>query len=154
MNNKTCCFTGHRDIPQTEYINIYEKTKREIINLINKGVEYFIVGGAVGFDTLAATILFDLKQSFSNIKIIVAVPYKAQAKYFSKKDFIIYNEILSLADQTVILSENYYRGCLHNRNRFMVDKSSYIISYLRKTSGGTFYTTDYARKKGLQIIDV
>ncbi len=154
MKNKTCCFTGHREIPEHEYKTVYERTREEILNLINKDVERFIVGGALGFDTLAATLLFEIRQNFPHIKIIVAVPYKAQAKGFSESDLAVYNEMLSIADETVVLSENYYRGCLHNRNRYMVDESGYIISYLRKTSGGSAYTTDYARKKGIEVIKI
>ena len=72
----------------------------------------------------------------------------------NRSDLAIYNEILRLADETVILSEDYYRGCLHVRNRYMVDESSVIISYLRKESGGSAFTTGYARKKGIEIIEV
>jgi uncharacterized phage-like protein YoqJ len=154
MKNKTCCFTGHREIPNSEYAVIHKRTREEIMKLIEKGIERFIVGGALGFDTLAATLLFEIRENYPNIKIIVAVPYRAQAKGFSESDLAIYNEILRLADETVILSENYFRGCLHARNRYMVDESNVIISYLRKESGGSAFTTGYARKKGIEIIEV
>ncbi len=154
MKNKTCCFTGHREIPNEEYALVHKKTRAEIMALIDKDVERFIVGGALGFDTLAATLLFEIRQNFPHIKIIVAVPYRAQAKGFSEIDLAVYNEILSLADETVVLSESYYRGCLHIRNRYMVEESAYIISYLRKTSGGSAFTTDYARKKGIEVIEI
>ena len=154
MKNKTCCFTGHREIPNEEYALVYKKTREQIMVLIDKGIERFIVGGARGFDTLAATLLLEIRQNFPHIKIIVAVPYRAQAKGFSESDLAVYNEILSLADELVVLSEDYYKGCLHVRNRYMVDESAYIISYLRKTSGGSVFTTDYARKKGIEVIEV
>ncbi len=154
MKNKTCCFTGHREVPNEEYAFVHKKTREAIMTLVDKGVERFIVGGALGFDTLAATLLFEIRQNFPHIKIVIAVPYKAQAKGFCQSDLAIYNETLKLADQVVELSENYYRGCLHVRNRYMVDESGYIISYLRKNSGGSYFTTDYAQKKGIEIIKI
>ena len=154
MKNKTCCFTGHREIPDTEYGITHKKTREAIMMLIDKGVERFIVGGAVGFDTLAATLLFEIRENCPQIKIIIAVPYRAQAKGFSESDLAVYNEALRLADETVVLSESYYRGCLHVRNRYMVDESGFLISYLRRQSGGSAFTTDYAKKKGIEVIEI
>ena len=39
MKNKTCCFTGHREIPNSEYAVIHKRTREEIMKLIEKGIE-------------------------------------------------------------------------------------------------------------------
>ena len=36
----------------------------------------------------------------------------------------------------------------------MVDNSSVCVCYLNRESGGTAYTVDYARKNGLEIINL
>ena len=43
---------------------------------------------------------------------------------------------------------------MHRRNRHLVDHSGTCICYLTRSTGGTAYTVDYARKKGLRIINV
>ena len=40
------------------------------------------------------------------------------------------------------------------RNRYMADHSSYCIAYLVRGTGGTAYTVRYARKKGVQIVNL
>ncbi len=44
--------------------------------------------------------------------------------------------------------------CIVKRNRHLVDYSSACICYLNKSTGGTAYTVEYAKKRGLQIINL
>lgn len=62
---KTCCFTGHRKIPTNEFYTIYEQTKNQIETLVQNGYDNFIAGGALGFDTLAATAVINVKKRIS-----------------------------------------------------------------------------------------
>ena len=43
---------------------------------------------------------------------------------------------------------------MQQRNRHLVDNSSYLICYKRKNTGGTVYTYNYAKKKNLHIIEI
>ena len=72
LRKKTCCFTGHRDLPTQLKQVISERTTNEIRKLIvHDGVCCFGVGGAIGYDTLVAKVLFQLREKeFPNIKII------------------------------------------------------------------------------------
>ena len=54
----------------------------------------------------------------------------------------------------VCLSERYYQGCMHERNRYMVDHSRVCICYLTERTGGTAYTVEYARSRGLKIFNL
>lgn len=51
-------------------------------------------------------------------------------------------------------SEEYTRGCMHKRNRHLVDNSSACIAYLTESKGGTAYTVDYAAKHGLTVFNI
>ena len=153
MIEKTCCFTGHR----TLYENIKTikcNLKKEIVNLVKKDVIYFGAGGALGFDTLAAQTVIELKQTYPQIKLILILPCKNQALNWLEEDIYHYEYLKSKADKIVILSHKYYNGCMQARNRHMVNHSKYIICYKRKESGGTAYTVNYANKKGLTIIKI
>ena len=55
----------------------------EAIKLIDQGVTYFIAGGALVFDTLAAQTVLDLKKDYAQIKLILAIPCKNQSDKWS-----------------------------------------------------------------------
>ena len=64
-----------------------------------------------------------------------------------------YNRIMKAADKVVYTSQDYYNGCMHKRNRHLVDNSSRCICFLTEKTGGTFYTVNYASEHGLMIIN-
>ncbi len=151
MKEKTCCFTGHRDITENEDI-LKEKIKVEIRKLINRGVIYFGCGGARGFDTIAAQAVLQLKEKYPYIKLILILPCNNHTKEWSEHDKIRYAMTEQGADKIKILSPYYHKGCMHIRNRYMIDNSSYCICYLRRRGGGTAYTVDYALSKNRNIV--
>lgn len=152
MKEKTCCFTGHRIIKEKEIDSVKIRLEQEIINLIEKDVVFFVCGGVLGFDMIAALTILKLKKVYKNIQLIMALPCKSQDKYWNEKDKIIYRNILSLADRIVYISDIYTRDCMLNRNRYMVNISYYCICYLRKNKSGTLQTVNYAKKQNLKII--
>lgn len=153
MKEKTCCFTGHRHIP-SEYLPAISKTLRDtLIFYIEQGYQYFGAGGALGFDTLAAQMVLNLKQRYPGIKLILVLPCKDQAARWSTNDVEEYERIKSCADKIVYTADRYFNGCMQKRNRHLVDCSSLCICYLNKTTGGTAYTVDYATKNEITIIN-
>ena len=50
MKEKTACFTGHRDIPQSELKQISKALEKAICEAFENGYRRFASGGAVGFD--------------------------------------------------------------------------------------------------------
>lgn len=154
MKEKTCCFTGHRQIPLGDYQTILQNTEKVVENLISKGFCYFGAGGALGFDTLAALTVLKLKSLYPDIKLILVLPCRTQTRSWSKEDIKIYEDIKSQADKVVFTSEEYTRGCMHKRNRHLVDNSSVCVAYLTDSKGGTAYTVDYAKKQGLDIYNI
>ena len=146
--SNSCAFSGHRILGKD--FN-YQELKKVIESVIDRGYTTFLVGMAVGFDTECFNILNKLKKD-KNIKIIACIPCKNQDKNFKKEQKEIYKENLSKADEIICLNEEYIDGCMHQRNRFMVDNSTLLITYLRYKKGGTLYTVNYAKKKEREII--
>lgn len=153
MKEKTCCFTGHRSIPKEDYSIIKERLKKEIIKLIEQGVCYFGAGGALGFDTIAAQTVLELKEVYPNIKLILVLPCKNQTYRWQEKDKEIYEDIKRKCDKYVYISEEYSSQCMLKRNRHLVDNSNFCICYLTKKQGGTAYTVKYAHEEGLYIVN-
>lgn len=151
---QTVCFTGHRDIPFLRLLSLKRKLKKTVEDLINQGFCYFSAGGALGFDTLAAQTVLDLRKTHSQIKLILILPCKSQADRWSDSDKEVYEIILEQADKVVYTSEEYTKGCMFKRNRHLVDHSSVCVCYLNKGTGGTAYTVKYATSKGLKILNL
>ncbi len=148
----TCCFTGHREIYDEDRETLRRAVGREIEALIQKGYTSFINGGAVGFDLIAAGEVLRLKARYPKISLLLSIPSKEHedTRYGTWQED--YNKAKAAATKVEYASELYRPGCEHERNRKMVDWSSAIIVYCRKKSGGSFYTLNYAKEKGLQII--
>jgi len=153
MKNSTCCFTGHRHLSVSNEI-LSARLEKQIIDLIEQGIIYYGAGGALGFDTIAALTVIKLRNQYSNIKLILVLPCKDQTKGWNNNDISVYNYILSQANKVVYTSESYYPGCMHKRNRHLVDNSSHCICYMEKDSGGTAYTVSYARDSGLTVYNL
>lgn len=148
--NSTCFFTGHRDIPDGLYDEIYNNTVKKITDLADKGYTDFICGGAVGFDTLAAKAVLSLRGSL-NIKLHLILPCGDQTKFFSDAQKEEYFNIKEACDSVSVLYDKYFRGCMHARNRAMADASSYCIAFCTKKSGGTAYTVNYAESHNVNV---
>ena len=154
MLEKSCCFTGHRGIPDTEKEYVFRRIREEVVNLISRGVNTFYCGGAVGFDTVCGKIIISLKESFPSVKLFLALPCPEQNKYFNSGQNEDYKFLKENADKVYYASDHYHAGCMHERNRFMVDLSENVICYCKKSSGGTFYTVKYAAQKNRNIISI
>ncbi|MBP3434792.1 MAG: DUF1273 family protein [Clostridia bacterium] len=144
MDGVACCFTGHRNLIWEDIPSIRENLNKTVETLIANGVNVFMTGGAKGFDEIAAEVISSFKDRYPQIYFWVVVPYSKKAD----------DESLLKADRVEALSPGYYRGCMHVRNRFMVDHADYCISYLRKETGGTVYTVNYAKRRGVCVIHI
>ena len=113
-----------------------------MIEAIEQGYRYFGCGGALGFDTLAAQTVLELKNEYPQIRLILVLPCRDQTRDWKEADIAEYERIMKAADKVTYTSEQYYSGCMHN------------ICYLTEQSGGTAYTVNYARSQGLSIINV
>lgn len=149
--NHTCAVSGNRTLGNDISI---EKLKEIFIKLIvNRDINTFLVGMAVGFDTLCFKVLLKLKNTF-NIKIIACIPCENQDYNFSKAQKEEYAKMLELADEKVYTGKVYTKNCMLVRNRYLVDNSSVLVVYSRKTTGGTVFTKNYAIKSLVPIIEI
>ena len=147
---KSVCFSGHRILDKGFDKKLLKKT---VIDTINKGYTIFYNGLALGFDREVFKILVELKKEY-DIKIIGCIPCKDQDGRYRESQKKVYKENLKSCDEVIILSEEYTPYCMFERNRFMVDNSSLLICYQKYMRGGTYYTFNYAKKCGINIINL
>lgn len=151
---KLCCFTGHRMIPENEYKFLQSRLQKTIQGLLQRGVTTFYCGGALGFDTLAAQAVLKARRFHPQVKLILALPCRDQAEQWREADRLLYESIKRRADEVVYLSERYTRGCMFERNRYMVDHSDVCVCYCTSDQGGTAYTVKYAWRRGVPVINL
>ena len=149
-----CCFTGHRVIPPNLKGHLYNRVVDGVKYLYARNVKTFLAGGAVGFDSIASRAVLECRESVPDIRLILVIPCRDQAQYWNQHDKAAYEHIKALANGVICLSEHYYRGCMHQRNRYLVDNSGFCICYLTENTGGTAYTVGYARGRGLRIFNL
>jgi len=159
-----CCFTGYR--PQKfgfrltssdiNYIKFENALTDWIIRLINEECKIFYTGMAMGFDIIAAENVALIKKARPElgIKLVCVVPFSGQEESFNSFWREKYNNIMSFADEKILLSDNYYSGCYQVRNKYMVDNCDCVLTWYDGKPGGTRNTLDYALKQGKQVFNM
>ena len=139
MKEKTCCVTGHRDIPteQIEYIKV--SLAQEIDRAINDGFTCFISGFADGADLLFAGIVAERIAKNPALKLIAAIPYRRRLDTLKKSERT--KPLIDLCAEIYVAAEEYHPSVYAKRNRYMVERSDRVIAvYDGREKGGTVGT--------------
>ncbi len=150
-----CAATGHRPV---KLPCKYDESHPWLISLIedlNEWIrtnkpEQIISGGAIGWDTWVAEAAL-----INNIPLFCYIPFEGQSDRWPNKTRLRYQSILKAATETVYISKEYHKEVFFDRDKAMVDKASLILSLLSPdvTSGGTYYTVNYAKAQKKSIIN-
>ena len=154
LKSKTCCFTGHRVMSDQEKQIAAVRLRQVIAALVKEGVVYYGAGGALGFDTLAAQTVLEMKKEYPQLRLILVLPCEDQTRNWRSEDIEIYEDIKARCDKVVYVSRRYTPNCMYKRNRHLVDHSGTCICYLKRENGGTAYTVGYAKKKSVHVINL
>lgn len=153
QNEKTACILQDTEKYEKKILNCTQKVYDTAEKLILSGYIYFGAGGARGFDRLASEAVLELKKKYSHIHLILVLPFINQYEKeegWSIEEIDRYNKIKKEASKIVYTQKYYSKGCYYKRNRHLVDHSSVCICYQYKCTGGTAYTIEYAKKKGIK----
>lgn len=150
----TICFTGHRQIDKKSAFQIPALLKSYLRKYIADGAYRFRLGGAMGFDTVAALCVLELLPEFPHLELELVIPCPEQTKGWSDECRRVYNYIMSAAKRVECVSDRYTATCMFDRNRRLVDESQVCIAFLQRNEGGTAYTYAYALKQGLEVINL
>ena len=154
VQNGVCCFTGHRNFDQAATPRQRLLTEKLINNAIAAGYTTFLAGGAIGFDTFAAEYILKKRREGCPVRLELILPCADQASRWYPDQQRRYQAILRAADGVTCLHDRYTDGCMYERNRRLVDRSSICIAFCQKTSGGSFFTVNYAKQKGLAVYNI
>lgn len=155
MEGKTCCVTGHRDIPAEEMAPVKEALRREIKKAVNDGFTVFLSGFADGVDQYFAEMILELQNKNPDLKLIAVLPYQKRKDSLCQKEHT--NALLDACAEVIIIQEEYRPNVYSKRNRYMVEHADRVIAvYDGREKGGTVKTIRYAHqfRKELREIPV
>ena len=150
----TACFTGHRQLENRRLPALVMRLDSVLRRLYSLGYRRFLCEGARGFDQLAAERVLELRKTFPDVRLVMALPCATQSRSWPAADCLRYERILCQADETHVLSPDYYQGCMMVRNRYMVDRASFCVCYLTHMKGGTVSTVGYASKENIPLLNI
>lgn len=142
-------FHGENDPLLAEY---KERLYQRIVEMIKQGAELFFSGMALGIDTYAAEAVLKARKDHPDIQLIAVIPCPEQDSQWSDAQQKHYRDILSQCDQIITVSPQYDKGCMHRRNRTLVEMCDYLFAVYDGKPGGTEYTIKYAHKLGRPVI--
>lgn len=135
-----CTFFGHSDTPQEKR----ETLKAVIIDLVkNNGVDTFYVGNHGNFDKMAYKILCELSDVY-NIKFFVVLSCVPIKESNGLKNTIVPEGIENVPPRFGIVY----------RNKWMINNSDYVVTYVNRSFGGAAKFKEYAEKKKRIVINV
>ena len=138
----TAMFIGHRECYEMDR----QQLRKEIICLIEKGVTTFLSGGMGQFDAVCEGIVADLKSIYPHVELFIIAPYvNFKPKHTLHADLIVFPDGF----------EQYHpKSAIQHRNRYMADRSSFALCYVKYSWGGAAQTLAYVKKQGIACIDI
>ena len=135
----TCTFFGHRDTTR----DIKAKLKVVLLDLIiNKSVTRFLVGYQGNFDRIALSVLKEIKKAQPHIEYEVVLAYLSDT---CEDCPTIYPEGLEKVPKRFAISA---------RNKWMIDKSDFVVTCVCRSFGGAAQFKELAIKKGKRVIEL
>ena len=113
----TVCFTGHRQISYGDAMKLPALLETVLTDLIQRGAVTFRAGGAIGFDTVAALKVLELRETHPHIRLELILPCRNQTDRWDDTAVRTYQYILERADEHRFLFNTYFEGCMLERDR-------------------------------------
>ena len=146
MENKVGCGFGHRLVLHSlPLVSLLEQL------VAKKKVTVFMTGGMGEFDAQFVNAVLQLKKQYPFLHLILVKPYFTQElntnqeQYAQQFDEIVIPEAAEGA---------HFKAAIETRNRWMVEHSDVVVSYVCRESGGAYKAVRYAEKCSKRIIHI
>ncbi len=134
---------GVADHPES--IEIQDKLRKKLIELIEGGTTYFYCGMELGVELWAGEILLVLKEDYPQIKIHSVIASEERANDWSEEDRERYfDEVLPNCDEETYTSVRNDDEALPYRNSYLSKQADLFLAVWN--GGETCHTADLVRK--------
>ena len=132
-----CTFFGHRDCPAS----IKGILRAAVIRLIeNQNADIFYIGNQGAFDAHVLSVLKELSFVYPHIQYALVLNRMPDTP-------LLDNSILPEGIELI-----HPRFTISWRNRWMIDHSDFVISYIERSWGGAYQFTELAKRKHKKVI--
>jgi hypothetical protein len=158
MNLYNIAFTGHRDVLAKDDSAIERGLRNlELMGWVRKQPIHFHTGGAPGFDSRVFKRLGFHDSAINTLHIPFEYQWLALQEYLGLPGIEIETYMAPLCKACgpkkdyVRPTDNYL---YQKRNEHMVDVADLLVTYFNGQPSGTKNCIDYAKKKGVEIVDI
>ena len=141
----TCCFFGHKDAPSSIYDKLEEAVKKLIVE---DKVSSFLLGNQGQFDALALTAIRKLREMYPHITYNVVLAYMPGAK----EVWSAYEPMETLYPEG--LEAVHPRYAISLRNKWMIQESDVVVTYITHSWGGAAQFAELAERKNKRVINI
>ena len=167
MPYQACAITGHRPARfrwknQENYndcLLLKECLAEQLMQLYERGIRRFYVGGAMGVDMWCGEILLSLKEQreFSDLELAIALPFEGYNTGWSEENLRRMTGLIDRSTVTVTVGVREQPPAMsyRRRNKYMVNHADILLAVYdnaRSVRSGTGMTVNYARKCNIPII--
>ena len=135
-----CTCFGHRETYK-DFSRVLSELLEDLI--LNQGVVEFWTGGMGNFDGSFSAAVRGLKRKYPDIKLILVKPYFSNELNTNKEYYEYTYDDVVIPD---ILAGAHPKSAITKRDRWMVENSDFIVTYVRRDHGGAFEAKKYAAK--------
>ena len=138
----TVTFFGHKDTPK----EIEPTLRTTLVDLIeNKNVTVFYVGNNGNFDTMVRRQLEDLSNTYP-------ITYSVVLAYLPTKKSEYEDYTNTLLPEGIETAPK--RFAISYRNKWMVEQSDIVVTYVTHSFGGAAQFKELAQKQGKTVIEL
>lgn len=139
-----CTFFGHSDAPPM-VIPLLQVAIRDLIE--NRGVKVFYVGTHGAFDMAVRNTLRDLQEEYSEMRYHVVLSYipTEQTLNTSAIENTLVPEGIELVPKRVAITW---------KNKWMLNRSQYVITYVVHSWGGAAQFKELAEKQKKTVVEL
>jgi uncharacterized phage-like protein YoqJ len=126
------------DHPSVGFIKL--ALKKNLLELLDEGLEWVLISGQLGTELWAAEVVFDLQlEGHHELKLAVITPFFEQEQNWSDKNKEWYESVLAEADFIDSVSHKPYEGPhqLRLKNQFLIKKSDILILFYDPEKDGS-----------------
>lgn len=143
----TVSFFGHRILYNPQFL---ERELERLISgfLMEKEYVEFLAGRNGEFDLLAASVIHRCKRTIrgDNSAMVWVMPYLSAGFEKNEEAYREYYDEIEVCERSANM---HYKEAIQERNRYMVDRSDFIVFCVQRENGGAWQTMRYAQSRGV-----
>ncbi|MCA1030455.1 DUF1273 domain-containing protein [Bacillus timonensis] len=154
---KVLCVSGYKafelgifknDHPGVSYIK--KAIQKELIKLLEDGLEWVIISGQLGVELWTAEVVFELQSEYQHLQLAIITPFLDQEESWNETNKEFYESIVAQADYVNSVTNKKYESPNQFRlkNSFLINKSDgVLLVYDIENPGSPRYLYEEAKKE-------